>query len=176
MEKQRKCNIYSPEIAYSQEFIDDEFDYDQTFMLAALSEAQLAAKKGEVPIGAVVVSSTGQILGQGHNKTEHKKCQVFHAEVCAIQDACKKLDDWRLTGCTLYVTLEPCMMCISLAALSRVERIVYGAQSPLFGFRLDKEGVLGLYTNHIKNITEGVLASEAAALLQDFFKRRRKQS
>lgn len=176
MEKQRKCNGYFEEIADREDFINEMLDDDHAFMKAALHEAQKAAKLGEVPIGALIVSSTGQILGQGHNLTEQKNCQIYHAEACAIQAACNKIQDWRLTGCTLYVTLEPCMMCVSLAALSRVERIVFGARSPLFGFHLDKEGVLGLYTNHIKNITEGILASEAAALLQEFFKRRREHS
>ncbi len=148
---------------------------DEFFMRRALKLALRAKSEGEVPIGALVVSDNGLLVGQGYNKVESIGCQSEHAEVRAIRSACKKKADWRLTSYTLYVTLEPCMMCISLAALSRIERIVYGADSPLFGYRLDKEGVLALYTKHIKNITSHVLALESAALLKQFFKQKRKK-
>lgn len=147
---------------------------DEFFMKQALKLAVRAGSKGEVPIGALVVSDNGQLMGQGYNRVEALGCQNEHAEVRAIRSACKRKTDWRLTGYTLYVTLEPCMMCVSLSALSRIERIVYGADSPLFGYRLDKEGVLALYTKHIKNITSHVLALESAALLKQFFKQKRK--
>lgn len=147
---------------------------DIFFMSYALQLARRAASRNEVPIGAVIVSPTGKIIAGGYNLVEKYHCQSHHAEVRAIERATKKMNTWRLEGCTLYVTLEPCMMCISLAALSRIERIVYGAQSPLFGYHLDKEGVLTLYTKQIKNITEGVLAEEARGLLKNFFVKKRK--
>lgn len=149
---------------------------DIFYMSGALDLArQSGTQTGEVPIGAIVVGPEGQILGQGHNLTETEQCQTRHAEIIAIERAARQQSDWRLDGCTLYVTLEPCMMCISAAALSRIERIVFGARSPLFGYRLDKEGVLALYTKQIKNITEGILAQEAAVLLKDFFKLKREE-
>ena len=143
---------------------------DTFFMQKALDCAHMALQAGEVPIGAIVVSPHGEILGSGYNMVEFYHSQLHHAEVLAVQKAGELSSNWRLNGCTLYVTLEPCMMCISLCALSRIERIVFGARSPLFGFSLDKEGVLALYTRQIKNITEGILSEPAALLLQDFFK------
>ncbi len=139
----------------------------------ALVEAEQAATLGEVPIGAVVVSPFGELWGAGGNRVEQYTFQGEHAEARAIRAATEHVGNWRLTGATLYVTLEPCMMCVSLIALSRIERIVYGASSPLFGYRLDNEGVLALYTKQIKNITAGVRAEEAARLLQTFFSTRR---
>lgn len=145
-------------------------------MQQALEQAKMAADSGEIPVGAVVVSPYGEVLGSGRNLVEAYHCQIHHAEVRAIDEACKKLQTWHLDGCTLYVTLEPCMMCISLIALSRIERVVYGAESPFFGYHLDKEGVLSLYTKQIKNITSGVLGNEATALLKDFFRHKRGNS
>ena len=149
------------------------FAHDDAYMREALDFARQAGGRGEVPIGALVVNPQGVVIGRGGNEVEKNKCQIDHAEACAIRSATQALGDWRLERCTLYVTLEPCMMCISLAALSRIERVVYGAQSPLFGYSLDKEGVLALYTKQIKNITSGVLAQEAMELLQSFFKKTR---
>lgn len=145
---------------------------DVEMMQKALVYAKRAGKAGEIPIGAVVVDAKGQILGAGANRVEATHCQSEHAEVRAINKACRRQGDWRLDGCTLYVTLEPCMMCISLTALSRIERVVFGAPSPVFGYRLDKEGALTLYTKRIKNITEGVLAEPASQLLKDFFRQK----
>ncbi len=146
---------------------------DNQFMDRALNLARTAGTFGEVPIGALVVSHEGHILGEGYNLVETYHCQSYHAEVQAIQNACEKQCDWRLGRSTLYVTIEPCMMCISLCALSRIERVVYGAASPLFGYHLDKEGILTLYTKNIKNITSGVKAAEAALLVKEFFKKER---
>lgn len=149
---------------------------DSYYMQKALAQARKAARLDEIPVGAVVVSPYGEIVGIGCNTVEKSHCQTEHAEARAIKQATKKLQDWRLTDYTLYVTLEPCMMCISLIALSRISRVVYGAESPLFGFHLDKEGTLALYTRQIKNITSGVEAEEAAQLLRDFFKKKRERS
>ena len=150
-------------------------EQDRIFMGKALKLAKKAAKRGEVPIGALVVTAYGQIIGQGYNCVEKYKCQNQHAEARAIVQAAKHKADWRLDQCTLYVTLEPCMMCMGLLALSRIERVVYGAQSPLFGFHLDKEGLSTLYTRQIKNITEGVLAAESSELLKEFFTQKREK-
>lgn len=149
---------------------------DKEYMQHALQLARDAAAHGEIPVGAVIVSPYGEIIGTGMNYVERCHCQTHHAEARAIDKACTKLQTWHLDGCTLYVTLEPCMMCISLCALSRIERVVYGAESPLFGYHLDKEGILALYTKHIKNITSGVLGDEAAAMLKEFFKHKREKS
>lgn len=148
---------------------------DLYYMNLALKQARKAARQDEIPVGAVIISPYGELVGTGYNQVEKKQCQREHAEVRAISQATKKQKDWRLDGCTLYVTLEPCMMCISLIALSRISRVVYGAPSPVFGYNLDKEGVLALYTRQIKNITSGVAAEESAALLRDFFKKKRER-
>jgi tRNA(adenine34) deaminase len=146
---------------------------DNEFMDQALELACQAFNDGEVPIGAVVINCDGKIIGKGYNQVERYHCQNYHAEVQAIKEAGIQLGHWRLIRCTLYVTLEPCRMCMSLAALSRVERIVYGASSPLFGYSLDKEATHTLYSRHIKNITSGVRSERAASLLKDFFKKGR---
>lgn len=135
----------------------------------ALSEARIAMDHGEVPVGAIITDKYGTIIGSGHNTVEAIKCHTGHAEANAIRAATMTIQSWRLTGCTLYVTLEPCMMCISLCALSRVERIIFGARSPRFGYTLDIEGVLRLYTNQIKCIIPGVRAMEAQELLENAF-------
>jgi tRNA(adenine34) deaminase len=150
-----------------------ELDEDEEYMYEALVSAQLAAAAGEVPIGAIVIDERGMIIGHGYNQVEGLYCQAEHAEVQAIRQASQHKKNWRLTGCTLYVTLEPCVMCMALASLSRIDRVVYGADSPLFGYRLDKEGSLTLYLKHIKGITSGVLADESAKLLRKFFSEKR---
>lgn len=144
------------------------------YMAQALKQAKKAFKKNEVPIGAVVVNKEGIIIGRGYNKTEHGKCQTAHAEVIAIQKACKKIGDWRLNDCWLYVTLEPCIMCFGLIQLSRIKGIVFGVESPLFGFGYKK-----YKTIHIKQknllIEEGVAQEACTKMLQDFFKSLRKK-
>jgi tRNA(adenine34) deaminase len=148
---------------------------DEYFMRFALLQAQRAYAKNEVPIGAIVISQTGAIMGRGYNTTEQDHTQRSHAEVKALAQAGKKLKDWRLEGCTLYVTVQPCCMCIGLVCLSRIERVVYGAESPFFGYHLDKESLPDLYKKHIKGITSGVLAHHAQALLKDFFRKQREK-
>jgi tRNA(adenine34) deaminase len=161
----------------SENMLKEETLYkeDSFYMEQALILAQQGSKSGEVPVGAVVVTAEGEVVGTGANETEQRHSQLFHAEAMAIAHAGTQQKDWRLDRCTLYVTLEPCMMCVSLCALSRIERIVYGADSPLFGYHLDREGVLSLYTKQIKNITKGLMAERSVALLQDFFSKQRKK-
>lgn len=147
---------------------------DAAFMKLALDQAQRALKIDEIPIGAIIVGPEGKILGRGYNRVEKNLSQSRHAEVIAVERAGKKLQNWRLEKCTVYVTLEPCLMCMSLLGLSRVERLVYGAKSHLFGFDLDKEVMPSLYKKHIKGITGGVMEDEAVLLLKTFFKKQRK--
>jgi tRNA(adenine34) deaminase len=137
-------------------------DHDY-YMRQAINQAQKANTKEEVPIGAVVVDENGDIIGRGYNKMESIRCQTGHAEMVAIQKACKKKKDWRLDNCTIYVTLEPCTMCFGLIQLSRIGTLVFGAQSPLFGF---KSTSLTTAPTIVKNIKK----EECIALLQQFFK------
>ncbi|MBA3752265.1 nucleoside deaminase [Candidatus Dependentiae bacterium] len=147
---------------------------DSYFMEKALMLAKEAYELDEVPIGALVVSADNIIVGRGYNVTENQFSQSRHAEVCAIEQAGKTQGDWRMEQCTLYVTLEPCLMCMSLVCLSRISRVVYGASSPLFGYTLDKELLPFHYKKHIKGITAGVRADESKLLLEHFFKHKRK--
>ena len=146
---------------------------DLMFIKKALILAQKAYDTGEVPVGALVVSAEGKILGKGYNQAFKKKSQNMHAEMLALQKATVKMGDWRLEGCTLYVTLEPCLMCLGFALLSRVERIVYSAESPLFGACLDKSILPDVYNKHTKEIISGIEAEASQELLKLFFKSKR---
>jgi tRNA(adenine34) deaminase len=142
-------------------------------MADALKEAEKAAKKGEVPVGAVIVSE-GKVIARGHNKRELANDPAAHAEFLAIRAAAKKLKRWRLSGTTLYVTLEPCLMCMGAIILARIPRLVFGALDP-------KAGACGsLYDisedkrlNHRVHVTSGVLGVESQEALKDFFRRLR---
>jgi tRNA(adenine34) deaminase len=149
----------------------DEKDY--TFMRMALAQARRAYARDEVPIGAIVIGPDEVVLGRGYNRVEKRHQQNAHAEMIAIAKASKKLGDWRLDGCTIYVTLEPCMMCMGFIRLSRIERIVFGAHSKLFGYQLDKRGQGPLYSKDIE-VQDGVMAKQAADMLKEFFKQKRK--
>lgn len=142
---------------------------DEHFMKKALAQAKRAYEANEVPVGAIVVDAGGFVLGRGYNKVERSHTQVAHAEVIAISAAGRKLGDWRLNGCWLYVTLEPCGMCMNLAILSRLKGIVFGAHSPLFGYQLDNELSFQLYKIDALSVISGVCAEEAAKLLKNFF-------
>ncbi len=146
---------------------------DERFMRLALEEATLAAEEGEVPIGAVVVCD-GEVVARAHNRRETDLDPSAHAEFSAMVAASRALERWRLTGCTVYVTLEPCLMCAGLMVNARVDRCVYGAADP-------KGGALGTLfdvshderLNHEFEVEAGVLADEAAAQLRNFFRERR---
>lgn len=148
------------------------------YMHQALEQAKKALKADEVPIGAVIVDSQGTVIGRGYNKIEKLHSQAGHAEVLAINNAGKKIDDWRLLGCWMYVTLEPCAMCLHLILLSRMEGVVFGASSPLFGYHLDKVGTLSIYKNSRLpiEIIGAIAEQEAAQLLKYFFKKKRDMS
>ena len=142
---------------------------DQVWMMEALAEARRAAEIGEVPIGAIVVLN-GEILGRGHNRREIDGDPLAHAEVLAIRAAAWRMGGWRLSGATMYVTLEPCPMCAGALVNSRIQRLVYGAADPKAGYC----GSLGNLVqdprlNHRLEVTAGVLESESAALLRGFF-------
>jgi tRNA(adenine34) deaminase len=142
---------------------------DRVWMTEALAEARWAESVGEVPIGAVVVRG-GEVLGRGHNRRETDRDPLAHAELLAIRQAAARLGSWRLAGCTLYATLEPCPMCAGALVASRIDRLVYGAADPKAGYC----GSLGNLVqdtrlNHRLAVTGGVLAEESAALLRTFF-------
>ncbi|MCL5436269.1 MAG: nucleoside deaminase [Candidatus Dependentiae bacterium] len=148
-------------------------EHDVEHMQRALRIAGEAAAIGEVPIGALVVDAQGMVIGEGCNLVEREQCQDQHAELCAIRAACRARGDWRLEGCTLYVTLEPCIMCIGCIALSRVARLVYGADSPQFGYRGSREDICTLYGGAICNVTTGICRDEVEALMRTFFRQQR---
>ena len=148
---------------------------DNVYMEQALNQAQRAYEMDEVPIGAVVVNAEGVIVGYGYNSVEKDCTQRAHAEIWAIECAGKHLGDWRLNGHWLYVTLEPCAMCMGLIKLSRLAGVAYGASSPLFGFRLDKQDDLWVYKRDAISVVEGVRHDESAALLKKFFHNKRKK-
>ena len=143
-------------------------------MMLALAEAAKAAEEGEVPIGAVVVCD-GEVVAAAHNRRETDRDPSAHAEFSAMTAAAAALDRWRLTGCTVYVTLEPCLMCAGLMVNARVDRCVFGAPDPkggAVGTLYDVSGDPRL--NHAFEVRGGVLEEECAAMLRDFFRARRK--
>ena len=147
---------------------------DRSWMKEALGEAQKAAEMGEVPIGAVVVCD-GVVLGRGHNRREIDGDPVGHAEILAIREAARTVGGWRLSGATMYVTLEPCPMCAGALVASRIDRLVFGAVDPKAGYC----GTLGNVVqdprlNHRLEVVGEVLAEESSALLRGFFARLRR--
>src|SRR4030065_857030 len=146
---------------------------DKELMQIAIKEAQIAEENGDVPIGAVIVYQN-QIIGRAYNQREQLQDPTAHAEIIALTQAAAFIESWRLHGCTMYVTLEPCTMCAGAMVLARIERLVHGCDDAKTG------AVKSLYhivtdprLNHIINVTSGVLAEECSALLQHFFRRRR---
>ncbi|MHB8792262.1 MAG: tRNA adenosine(34) deaminase TadA [Thermoleophilia bacterium] len=143
------------------------------FMRIALNEARMAAESGEVPVGAVIERG-GEVIAVAGNEREEKKDPTAHAEMIAIRDAAKALGGWRLSGCTIYVTIEPCPMCAGAIYQARIERLIYGAPD-------EKAGATGTLMditrdprlNHQTEVTGGVLADECAAVMREFFSGRR---
>ena len=158
----------------AQEPLTPQAALDQKYMKLALEQAELAAQIGEVPIGAVVVCDK-EVIAVAHNRREIDNNPSAHAEFLAMQEASKKLGRWRLSGCTVYVTLEPCLMCAGLMVNARIDRCVFGASDPkggATGTLFDVSGDPRL--NHEFAVSGGVLADEASAQLKAFFKERRK--
>lgn len=148
-------------------------DIDEAFMCRALALAQEGAARGEVPVGAVLVKD-GEIVGEGFNQPLSTQDPTAHAEVVALRDAATRLGNYRLDGCTLYVTLEPCLMCCGAMVHARVKEVVYGADEPKTGSVFSRLEALSLpYHNHRVLSRGGVLAGESATLLSDFFRARR---
>lgn len=143
------------------------------FMDAALKEAKIAFEAQEVPIGAVVLDQNDQVIAAAYNEVERQKSQTAHAEILALQRAAQKIDDWRLEGCTLYVSLEPCTMCYAAAALSRVKLIVYGAESPVFGYRRDRDSFIKPSDSSGVKVISGIKEKECSQLLERFFETKR---
>ena len=147
---------------------------DEIWMRHALELAKCAESRGEIPVGAVIVDENGQLIGEGFNQSIIKHNPTAHAEIMAIEQAGQFLHNYRLVNTTLYVTLEPCIMCAGAIIHSRIKRVVYGASDY-------KTGAAGSYINilsrtginHFAQITSGVLASECSSMLSNFFKKRR---
>lgn len=147
---------------------------EEKFMKEAIKQAKKAAAIGETPIGAVIVRN-GEIISRGYNKRETKKNALLHAEIIAINRACKKLGGWRLPGCEMYVTLEPCPMCAGAIINSRIENVYFGAYDKKSGcsgsvINLFQKGMF----NHNVGVTGGIMESECAEILTNFFRELRK--
>ena len=147
---------------------------DKFFMEKAIKEAEKAEAKGETPVGAVIVRD-GQIIARGHNLRETKKNALLHAETAAIGKACKNLGGWRLIGCTLYVTLEPCAMCAGAIINARIERVVFGAKDKRFGAMGSVCDLTKMPFNHTPEVVSSLMEEECAAILRRFFRNLREE-
>lgn len=149
---------------------------DAYYMGLALEEAEKAAALGEIPIGAVLVQE-GEVISRAHNLREMNQDATAHAEVLVIREACAKLKRWRLSGCTLYVTVEPCPMCSGAIVNGRIDRVVYGCPDVKAG---GAESIFNIITNpnlnHCAEVTSGVLEEDCAQVMKTFFQRRRKEN
>lgn len=144
---------------------------DERFMRLAIEQARIAGRMGEVPIGAVITDGEDKVISSGYNLREAGNDPTGHAEIIAIKKAGEALGSWRLEGSVLYVTIEPCLMCMGAIILARIKRLVFGARDPKAG------AVFSVYEigndrrlNHTVEATEGICAGECSALLKDFFK------
>ena len=150
-----------------------EIKNDEYFMKLAIEEAKLAEEIDEVPIGAVAVLG-GEVIARTHNLRETNKCATHHAEILAIEQACRKMGGWRLPGLTLYVTLEPCVMCAGAIVNARIPRVVFGADDLRFGAFGSLLDLSEIPLNHKPEITRGVLKDDCRKLLSDYFAKKRK--
>lgn len=145
------------------------------FMQEALKEAQKSLAKDEIPIGCVIVKD-GQIIGRGHNAREELNQAIQHAEIMAITEANAVEGNWRLLDTTLFVTIEPCVMCSGAIGLARIPRVIYGAKNPKFGAAGSLYDILtDSRLNHRVEVETGVLEAECAQIMQDFFRKRREK-
>lgn len=142
---------------------------DEFFMKKAIALAKKAYKKGDVPVGALIVKDN-KIVGYGYNKKHRRKCSVYHAEILAIMSANRKLKSWYLNDCVLYVTMEPCLMCCGAIIQSRIGRVVYGTKCSKFGFAGSIDNVLDNgKNNHSVVVAGGIMSDECSSLLKKFF-------
>ena len=154
------------------DFTQEEKDF---FMSEALKEAEKSLDKAEIPIGCVIVKD-GEVIGHGHNAREELNQAIMHAEVMAIQESNRTVGNWRLLDCTLFVTIEPCVMCSGAICLARIPKVIYGASNQKFG------GAGSLYDilrderlNHRVEVETGVMEEECAKIMQDFFRQSRER-
>lgn len=143
-------------------------------MREALRLAKTARELDEVPVGAVIVRG-GEIIAEAYNTREHSKCATHHAEILAIERACRTLGGWRLPECTLYVTMEPCVMCAGAIMNARIDRVVYATPDLRFGAYGSALDLTRIPLNHTPKVLGGVLLDEARELLTDYFKAKRKK-
>jgi len=149
---------------------------DERFMRMALREAERGAREGEVPVGAVLVCA-GQVLARAHNRPIHLHDPSAHAEILALRRAARKIRNYRLEGCDLYVTIEPCAMCAGAIVQARLRRTVFGARDPKAGACGSALRVLNhRKLNHKVEVASGILAADCALVIQEFFRTRRKQN
>lgn len=149
---------------------------DFFFMGQALEQAQQAFTCDEVPVGAIIVTAQAEIIACAYNQVESRNTQCAHAELQALQQAGERSGDWRLLGCWIYITLQPCGMCMHAIRLHRLAGVVYGADSPLFGCHLDKREFDSVYKNDTIQILSGVEREKAEQLLKQFFKKKREEN
>ena len=148
---------------------------DLYFMGEAIKEAKLASDIDEVPVGAVIVRD-GEIIARAYTTREGSKCATHHAEILAIEEACRVLGGWRLPRATLYVTMEPCVMCAGAIINSRIERVVYGTHDIRFGAFGSLLDLAKVPLNHTPEIVAGVMENETREILTEYFKRKRIKS
>ena len=151
-----------------------EYIMDKKFMQRAIELAHIAMSQGEVPVGAVIVKN-GEIIGEGYNMREQKQNPLSHAEIEAINNACNALGGWRLPGCELYVTLEPCPMCAGAIINSRIEKVYFGAYDKKAGSVRSLVRLFDIPYNHKPEIEGGIMEEECAEVLSDFFRRLREK-
>ena len=145
---------------------------DIYYMQEAFKEAKMAYELNEVPVGCVIVRKE-EIIARAHNMRHNLKCSLYHAEILAIEEACKKLDRWILDDCVMYVTLEPCLMCSGAIIQSRIKTLVYGLSEERFGCVENTFEYFRDKQNHNVNVRKGILKEEVEALMKDFFKKMR---
>ncbi len=147
-------------------------DEDAAYMREAMELARLAEEIDEVPVGALVVRD-GKVIAKAYNTREHSKCATHHAEILAIEEACRALGGWRLPGCTLYVTMEPCAMCAGAIINARIPRVVFGAPDLRFGAFGSLINLADVPLNHKPELVGGVLRDENVEMLRSYFKKKR---
>lgn len=141
---------------------------DQEYMLLAIEEAKIGAREGEIPVGCVIVLND-EIIAKSHNQNRARDCNLYHAEIIAIEEACKNCGRWKIQEATMYVTLEPCLMCSGAIIQSRIRRLVYGTKEERFGNCDGSINAFELKTNHHVEITSGICKEEISEMMKKFF-------